>query len=222
MARKRTAGTGGERKPRSRRYSSRPDAALPGLVKTRVTFKDAANEWLRHGEVERGIKPSTYRDYKSAVNRHLIPAFGDMKIEDVTAKTIERWRARQVADGKLPRRTANKLVAILHGIFERARDEYELDLKNPAAGVKRFPDRYDPTSLPPGDARTPATNNPARSGAGGTPASMSTLRTVVAETATPRVFEFADDPPVAPAWVLLREANDQRHDGRFKRRPPRL
>lgn len=102
---------------------------LPGLVKTRVTFKDAANEWLRHGEVERGIKPSTHRDYKSAVNRHLIPAFGDMKIEDVTTKTIERWRARQVTDGKLPRRTANKLVAILHGIFERARDEYELEIK---------------------------------------------------------------------------------------------
>ena len=35
-------------------------------------------------------------------------------------------------------------------------------------------------------------------------------------------FQLASDPPISPAWVLLREAKDQRHGGGFDRRPPRL
>jgi hypothetical protein len=38
----------------------------------KVAFETAAREWLRHGEHERHLKPSTLRDYKSAVNAHLI------------------------------------------------------------------------------------------------------------------------------------------------------
>jgi hypothetical protein len=49
---------------------------LPGVVTTGVTFAEAAEEWLRHGENERAWKPSTRRDYRSAVNVHLLPVFG--------------------------------------------------------------------------------------------------------------------------------------------------
>jgi len=111
---------------------------------TRVTFKTAADEWLRHGVQERNLKPSTARDYRSAVNKHLIPAFGHMRLEQVTAPVIERWRSQAMAakgDKPLPRRTAIKLGAILHGIFARARDAYGYG-SNPVDAVARLETRY--------------------------------------------------------------------------------
>jgi integrase len=107
----------------------------------KVTFETAALEWLRHGEHERHLKPSTVRDYKSAVHAHLIPAFGSRWLEDVSARVIEEWRGLEMAEGRLPRRTADKMVAILHGIFERARKAYGFP-SNPVADVERFPAEY--------------------------------------------------------------------------------
>lgn len=46
-----------------------------------------------------------------------------------------------MAEGRLPRRTADKLVAILHGIFERARKAYGFP-SNPVDHVERFPAEY--------------------------------------------------------------------------------
>jgi hypothetical protein len=38
---------------------------LPGMVATGATFADAAAEYLRYAEQDRGCKPSTLRDYRS-------------------------------------------------------------------------------------------------------------------------------------------------------------
>lgn len=114
---------------------------LPGQTSTGATFGDAAMEWLRHAEHERHLKPSTLRDYRSAVNAHLLPAFGSMRLEAVTTRVIEQWRARGIAEGRLPRRTASKLLAILNGIFQRARRVWGLPM-NPVADVERHRERY--------------------------------------------------------------------------------
>ncbi len=131
-----------------------------------VNFADAAAEWYRHGCHERDWKPATRRDYRSALRAHLgvdldpetgavvttRPPFGDMRIEDITTDTIERWRAgamkpyrdqNGVQRVRLPRRTAIKVVAILHGIFVRARKPPFNLTNNPAAEVEPLRDRYD-------------------------------------------------------------------------------
>ena len=131
-----------------------------------VTFADVAAEWYRRGCYERAWKPATRRDYRSALRAHLgvdldavtgavvaaRPPFGEMRIEDITTDTIERWRASAmkpyrdengVQRVKLPRRTAIKVVAILHGIFARARKPPFNLTNNPAADVERLRDRYD-------------------------------------------------------------------------------
>ena len=109
-------------------------------LRTGVTFKDAAEDWLRHGESERGLKPTTIIDYRSSLRAHLLPTFGEMRLEDVTTKVIERRRAQWLATG-VSRRNANKQVAILHGIFERARRAHKLP-SNPAADVERLREGY--------------------------------------------------------------------------------
>ena len=64
-----------------------------------------------------------------------------MRLEEVTTQAIEEWRGFEMAQGRLPRRTADKLVAILHGIFERARKAYGFP-SNPVDHVERFPAEY--------------------------------------------------------------------------------
>ncbi|MGI8711961.1 MAG: site-specific integrase, partial [Solirubrobacteraceae bacterium] len=120
----------GAREPGERHYTKRTAEArlrdlldearrgtLPGAVRTGVTFADAAAEWLRFIEEDRERKPSTLVDYRSALNAHLLPAFGEQPIAAVTTEEIEQWR-RSLAG--LSNRSKNKLLIQLHGIFRRA------------------------------------------------------------------------------------------------------
>jgi integrase len=119
------------------------DARRGAAARTRtgVTFADAAEDWLQHGEQVRGLKRSTVGDYRSALDRHLLPAFGTRRLEDVTSRTIEVWLRDWIAmNGK--QRQARKLVAILHGVLERARKAHGLP-SNPAADVEKPRIRYD-------------------------------------------------------------------------------
>jgi integrase len=109
---------------------------LPGMVRTGATFADATAEYLRYIEHDRGRKPSTLRGYRSAIEAHLLPAFGAMALEAVTTEEIERW----LAGFQGSTRTRNKLLIQLHGILGRARKVYGLR-GNAAADVEKFPQR---------------------------------------------------------------------------------
>jgi hypothetical protein len=93
---------------------------LPGLVRTDATVKDAVEEWLRYVEHERGVRATTIREYRSSACKHLVPAFGDRKLEAITTHSIEVWKSHLLAEGKLSRRTICKLLTNLNGIFKRA------------------------------------------------------------------------------------------------------
>src|SRR5436190_2516042 len=82
--------------------------SLPGMVRTGATFADAAAEYLRYVADERGCKPSTLRDYRSIIEAHLLPRFGDARIEDISPAMVEAWRASLGPD--LASRTKNKLL----------------------------------------------------------------------------------------------------------------
>lgn len=62
---------------------------------------------LRFIAQDRERKPSTIRDYRSALNAHLLPAFGDRQLESITVDEIEAWRGTL---GDLSNRTKNKLL----------------------------------------------------------------------------------------------------------------
>lgn len=108
---------------------------LPGMRSGDATFAEAAEEWLRFIEQDRERKPSTIRDYRSVLNAHLLPAFGDQMLESITVEDIESWRTS--LDG-LSNRSKNKLLIQLHGIFRRAHRLYGLDA-NPLARVEKHP-----------------------------------------------------------------------------------
>ena len=106
---------------------------LPGLVRTGATFADAAAEYLRYIEHDRGRKPSTVRGYRSAIEAHLLPAFGSMPIEGITTREIEDW----IGTFRGSARSRNKLLIELHGILGRAKKVYGLPT-NPVAEVEKF------------------------------------------------------------------------------------
>jgi integrase len=121
-----------------------------------ATLADAAVEWYRNGCYERAWKPATQRDYRSALRAHLgveldaegklVEArapFGDLPLGQITTEAIERWRGNAMAEGRLPRRTAVKVVAMLHGIFVRARKPPFNLRTNPAADVEPLAAAYD-------------------------------------------------------------------------------
>ena len=114
----------------------RPGAqgTLAGLVRTGVTVDEAAAEFLRYLEHDRARKPATIRGYRWLIDGHVSPAFGDMRIEDVTPAMVEAWSAT------LPGTPASrrKIIVTTHGIFQRARRAFGLP-SNPVADVEKPP-----------------------------------------------------------------------------------
>jgi len=74
-----------------RRLDEARRGVLPGMVRTGATFADAAAEWLRYVEHDRGRKPSTLVGYRSIVHAQLLPAFGALPLESIATSTIEAW-----------------------------------------------------------------------------------------------------------------------------------
>ena len=107
---------------------------LPGMVKTGATFADAAAEWLRYVEHDRGRKPSTVEGYRAIVRSQLLPEFGERPIESITTPMVETWISSMDRSAS----TRTKALVLLHGIFKRARKVYDLPT-NPVADVERPP-----------------------------------------------------------------------------------
>ena len=107
---------------------------LSGMVRTGATFADAAAEWLRYVEHDRGRKPSTVDGYRSIVRSELLPRFGDMALESVTPAVIEAWQASMTQAAS----TRTKALVLMHGIFQRARKVWALPT-NPVADVEKPP-----------------------------------------------------------------------------------
>jgi integrase len=109
---------------------------LPGMVRTGATFADAAAEYLRWIEHDRARKPSTVRDYHSIIKAHVLPAFGDMRLEDITTEGVERWAAGLTVGGRMNNRTKLKIITVLHGVMKRAKRVWKLP-RNPITDVEK-------------------------------------------------------------------------------------
>ncbi|HLI31868.1 MAG TPA: hypothetical protein VKU89_03895 [Solirubrobacteraceae bacterium] len=92
------------------------------MVRTGLTFDEAADEYLRQVEHDRGRKPSTVAGYGWIVDGQLRPAFGSMQLEAVTPAHLKAWSGGL----DLAPASRRKALVILHGIFERARKTYGL------------------------------------------------------------------------------------------------
>jgi integrase len=116
-----------------------------------VTFADAAEAWLLHGERKRNLKRSTLKDYRQVLDAYLLPAkdqgqdagtpygraaFAIRPLRDVRDSDVKGWY------DKLPYgRTTEKLLMIVRAIFTHARSQGWID-RDPTASVERQQVRY--------------------------------------------------------------------------------
>ncbi len=102
------------------------------------TFGEACDEWLRYVEHDRERRPSTVRDYRNTVRRYLLPHFGaDTPVARLTTDDIDAFREGLLEDGRLSRRTIQKILVLLHGILKRAKRRKWI-ATNPAEDAERI------------------------------------------------------------------------------------
>jgi Phage integrase, N-terminal SAM-like domain len=93
------------------------------MVRSGATFADACAEYLRYIAEDRGRKASTVEDYRSIISVHLLPAFGETRLEDVSLAAVEAFQAelarREHRGQPITPRTRNKVLNVLHGVFVR-------------------------------------------------------------------------------------------------------
>jgi integrase len=107
----------------------------PGRGDHSVTFAYAASAWLHCVEHERDRAPSTIRDYRNTVTRHLVPRFADTPLAQITVDDLDRLRSDLL--GKLSPRTAQKVMVLCHGIFGLAERRGWVGA-NPVSAVERI------------------------------------------------------------------------------------
>ena len=100
-----------------------------------VTFKYAADAWLRYVEHERRRAVSTVRDYRATVERHVIPRLGELPLSQIGVQDLDQLRSELLAE-RSPR-TVQKTMVLLHGIFGLAKRR-GWTTGNPAADVERI------------------------------------------------------------------------------------
>ena len=107
----------------------------------RVLFSEYAPEWVT---MRAGIRPRTIELYESQVRVHLVPAFGDIPLAEITSAHVRRWYADMCAAERPSRTTVAKIYRLMRTILGTAVED-ELIPKNPCsikgAGVEKSAER---------------------------------------------------------------------------------
>jgi site-specific recombinase XerD len=84
-----------------------------------LTFALFAREWLETYPAASGLKRSTARGYHGILERHLIPAFGGLKLDAISVSHVERYVALKRRSG-CGARTVNLHLNLLHKLLRTA------------------------------------------------------------------------------------------------------
>jgi integrase len=96
----------------------------------KVVFGEVAESWLA-GKVN--LAASTRARYRSALDVHLLPAFGSVPLSDVTPERLRRWVAGAAASSAAA--TVRKNHTVLHQVLAQAVADGRLAV-NPAAELE--------------------------------------------------------------------------------------
>jgi integrase len=103
-----------------------------------VTFGDACADWLRYVEHDKRRAPSTLADYRNVVRGYLLPEFGEhTPLGKIDIRRVDAYRERMLSEGRLSRRSIQKILVLLHGILKRAKRRGWIS-SNPSEDVERI------------------------------------------------------------------------------------
>ncbi|MEU9136243.1 tyrosine-type recombinase/integrase [Streptomyces sp. NPDC048404] len=90
-----------------------------------VNFRTYAEKWVE----ERGLAVRTEDLYKHLLRLHILPTFGALDLDEITAPRVREWRAERLRTTEA-KTTVAKSYRLLKGIFETAVDD-DLVGRNP-------------------------------------------------------------------------------------------
>jgi integrase len=113
----------------------KPSAVVEALIAEVPTLHEFSEQWWLR--VERQLAAGTKADYRNRLENHLLPFFGEMRVDEITFDTVERYIAVKLAEDRpLSARSINMTLTLLAAILEVA-VERELISRNPAKGKGR-------------------------------------------------------------------------------------
>jgi len=98
----------------------------------RYTIGEALDGWFQRARDR--CERSTLRDYRSAIDYHLIPRFGSLPLAHLTAIMVKEWLAELPCSNK----RKNNVLTPLRQVYEEMYLDEEID-KNPLERVKNLP-----------------------------------------------------------------------------------
>ena len=101
-----------------------------------ATIGDLCDRFLNE-HVSIRLKPSTQAEVRRHVETRIRPAFGRLKVTDLTRATVRAWHNGMAAKPY----EANRSLAYLSKMMSLAVDVWELVPANPCQGVERFPEQ---------------------------------------------------------------------------------
>jgi integrase len=114
----------------------RPEDRTPtsDQIEPAPTFHEFASAWLHDGEP--GWRPRTVRDYRWALELHLLPYFARHRLTEITVEEVDRYKAAKLRENRLAPNAINKTLTRLAQILEVAVEYGYID-RNPAKGKRR-------------------------------------------------------------------------------------
>ncbi|MBG0827555.1 site-specific integrase [Planomonospora sp. ID67723] len=106
----------------------------------KIAFRDYATSWMS----ERTLRPKTAQLYEGLLRLHILPAFGNKLLIEITSRHVRQWHTKLLSDGGPGASTVAKAYRLLRGILNTAVED-DLIKKNPCriknAGVERPEER---------------------------------------------------------------------------------
>lgn len=83
-----------------------------------VGVRYAVDAWLEYVEHDKGREPSTVRDYRNTMLKQVVARWGEREMSEISVDDVEQLRSDLL--DTLSRRTAQKTLVLLHGLFRYA------------------------------------------------------------------------------------------------------
>lgn len=99
------------------------------------TFHEFASQWFADNEAS--WRPKTVDDYRWRLSHHLLPAFANYRLSEITRREVDRYRAQKVRDSVLAPTSINKTIGLLAAVLEVAVEYEDINLEHNAAKGKR-------------------------------------------------------------------------------------
>jgi integrase len=122
--------------------SSRCGTTFPRACIRPTAWQEAAALWIKRCH-DKGLEPTTVRNYDEHVDLHIVPFIGAMKLSEMTVPAVHAFADRLRDAGRSPE-MVKRVVRSLGGIFKEARRR-GLSSTAPTIGLDlNLPDRDDP------------------------------------------------------------------------------